>query len=100
MQVLPFTDAGPLHHSQIEYDDGTNSGYFPSGVGEDSEAAQLECPGPHYRDDLIRQAEESLKHTNEWDANDYNLFFHNCHDYSDAVLDEYERLNTGGGGGY
>jgi len=54
--------------------------------------------GDHLDDDILRQAENNLKP--QWDQNtnlnapDYVLMCHNCHNYTDAVIHEYNRTKN------
>lgn len=46
--------------------------------------------GTNYNDDLMRKAVNNVKA--DWAKRDYNGLFHNCQDFVDAVLDEYNKL--------
>ncbi|HZE88249.1 MAG TPA: RHS repeat-associated core domain-containing protein, partial [Verrucomicrobiae bacterium] len=94
-------DARTLMHTSFFYDDGAgppNSGFFSAGVGPD-DPGQLKYYGApvldHLNDTLLRQAELLVRATGKFDAEDYSLLSHNCHDYAGAVLDAYMRLAHG-----
>ncbi|KQC11411.1 MAG: hypothetical protein APR62_01650 [Smithella sp. SDB] len=108
LDFLGFRDttAGPFYHSNFIYDDGKNSGYNPDRktglavVGPDQAkedmTAKYQTVGVYLQDDILRQAESNLKsawnQTTNPNAPDYSLLFHNCHDYTGAVLKEYDTL--------
>jgi len=92
---------GPFHHDSFAYDDGTNSGYYAdSRVRPDNASQDLmdryHDVGGNLQDDVLRQAEQNVR--DQWDqgtnpnAEEYKLFTHNCQDYADAVIEEYNRL--------
>jgi RHS repeat-associated protein len=105
---LRNTTFGPFYHSAFRYDDGKISGYNPdpdhpgvARVGGDirvkqSVTDQYHNVGAYLDDDILRQAEANIKpqwdqHMNSSNPN-YSLFFHNCHDYTAAVMNEYNNI--------
>ena len=53
--------------------------------------------GEELDDNILYQAEQNIK--NQWDrsanknAEDYSLLFHNCQDYADVVMEEYDKIS-------
>ena len=99
------TTSGPLHHDRFVYDNGDNSGYYgDSTVREDRASQDLQNKyqnlGEYLHDDILRQAEANQRSQWHFDKTasetpsifQYNLLFHNCQDYADAVMEEYRRL--------
>jgi RHS repeat-associated protein len=95
------TTMGSLHHDRFLYNDGTDSGYYSDSKVRPDDAPQsfidsYENVGAYLHDDILRQAEQNIR--NNWDQNtnpeapDYSLWSHNCQDYADEVLKEYDRL--------
>ena len=98
---LRNTTAGPFHHDRFLYNDGSDSGYYDdSTVGADNTPEKMinkyQNLGKELDDNILYQAEQNIK--NQWDrsvnktAEKYNLLFHNCQDYADAVMGEYDRI--------
>jgi RHS repeat-associated protein len=102
---LKDTTSGPLHHDRFLYDNGDDSGYYgDSTVREDRASIDLQNKyqnlGEYLYDNILRQAEANL--WSQWNFDktapetpsifQYNLLFHNCQDYADAVMEEYSRL--------
>ncbi len=82
-----------FYHSNIWYDDGSNSGFFPHEIRSDylhtiSDYTFNRNPA-HYDDDCMRLAERNIGPS--WNTH-WNLFSHNCHDYTNAVIVEYNSL--------
>ena len=99
------TTSGPLHHDRFLYDNGDDSGYYgDSTVREDRASIDLQNKyqnvGEYLHDNILRQAEANLRSQWHFDKTapetpsifQYNLLFHNCQDYADAVMEEYRRL--------
>lgn len=102
------TTAGPFYHSAFQYDNGNNSGYNPNSAGQGVVGgdvgvsrivtSQYQKVGVYLDDNILSQAEAKLR--DQWDqritpdAAGYWLLFHNCHDYTNAVLAEYNRLSS------
>ena len=98
---LRNTTVGPLHHDRFLYDNGDDSGYYrDSTVGDDrsSLVGKYQNVGEHLDDDLLRQAETNVSQF--WDRSEYpdvekyELLWHNCQDYCDAVIAEYDVLKA------
>ncbi len=89
-----------LYHEHGFYDNGSNSGFSPKGIGPDDPAYANDYRrfGPFYDDDIMRQAEKNLRNSGNWDPSDYDFLGKkagngsNCQDYADALRDEYRRL--------
>jgi RHS repeat-associated protein len=84
---------GPLHHSQILYNDGTDSGFFDSdsiGADKGHDRSEYSCDATNYEDDKFKQAEKDVQ--KNWDM-DWRMpmtsGWNNCQDYTDAVIDKY-----------
>jgi uncharacterized protein RhaS with RHS repeats len=85
--------AGPLHHSHIWYDDGSDSGFFDDdSIRPDRghDRSDYTCDGPDYDDNKMREAEKDVQ--KNWDMDwrmPANVFdWNNCQDYTDAVVDQ------------
>lgn len=97
---LRDTTKGKLKHTRFKYSDGSNSGYYADGrVRSDTASYEMlqkyRNEGKFLYDDSLRQAEANLK--KEWDTDnsgDYDLKDRNCQDYSNAVLNEYNRIES------
>jgi hypothetical protein len=104
---LRDTTIGPLYHSSFIYDNGQISGYNPDRnntntgrVGSDQAdptmISKYQQVGQYLQDDILLKAEANVR--NQWDqytnpnAPGYSLPLHNCHDYTSAVLNEYNTL--------
>jgi RHS repeat-associated protein len=102
---LRDTTRGPFHHDRFIYDDGTDSGYYDDSTVRPDDAPQdlidqYVNVGEYLDDDVLRQAEANIR--NQWDRRVppdkrgwimlYDLLLHNCQDYADAVMEEYDRL--------
>ena len=98
---LRDTTIGDLHHDAFQYTDGHDSGYYDDSTvrpdrGSDYVQNQYDRVGPMLNDNILSQAEANIR--NDWDqdfnpnAPEYDEWNHNCQDYCDAVLDEYNRL--------
>lgn len=99
------TTSGPLHHDRFLYDNGDDSGYYgDSTIREDRASQDLQNKyqnvGEYLNDAILRQAEANLRSQWHFDKTApetasiflYNLLFHNCQDYADAVMEEYRRM--------
>lgn len=96
----------PLYHSQIFYDNGEDSGFFPRGVDFDNLGKWREGDfrfygipdrlggGQYFDDALMREAESNVQ--DRFRDRDYNLLAKNCQDYVEAVVEEYMRLTVPG----
>lgn len=97
---IPFNGMGSLRHDNIWYSDGSNSGFFNDDTIRNDgnhtiDEYDFTRDPRYYDDDLMRQAEKNVRQNwdmdwrmpwwNPWDWN-------NCQDYTDAVREEYERL--------
>ena len=98
---LRNTTVGPLHHDRFLYDNGDDFGYYrDSRVRNDrsSLVGKYQNVGEHLDDDLLRQAETNVSQF--WDRSEYpdvekyELLWHNCQDYCDAVIAEYDVLKA------
>lgn len=84
---------GDLHHSQIFYDDGPDSGFFNDDtIGNDTRHSRdaYQCEGTEFDDKKLRDAERKVQEN--WDM-DWRMpltgGWNNCQDYTDAVVDQY-----------
>ena len=78
-------------HRHIFFDDGTNIGWGPDGFFCDEDPSKdYTMKGSNYNDDLMRKAVNNVRA--DWSKRDYNGLSHNCQDFVDAVLDEYDKL--------
>jgi hypothetical protein len=50
------------------------------------------CDTAYYDDAIMSQAVENLRYAEDWKANNYNFFTHNCQDFVSGVLQDYYRL--------
>ena len=85
-------------HGFFEDGSGENTGFFgdngiwnkPGVIREDDPSLlqKYEMFGPHYDDDLIREAKENV----DAGMGNYNILLNNCQDYADRLRQEYERL--------
>jgi len=93
---LRNTTAYPFNHAGFIYDDGRDSGYYADGqVRRDNSpiANKYESTGQYLQDDILHQAENNINvKWNTGNPDDYSKFTHNCHDYTNAVLNEYDRV--------
>jgi RHS repeat-associated protein len=93
---------GPLRHDRFKYDDGTDSGYYDDGKIRKDNPKNDE----KYKDDktglddnLLRKAEQKVK-DNGWEKTPYDAIpfngqkDHQCQNYCDEVLKEYEKLKN------
>ncbi len=98
---LRGTTAGPLHHDRFLYDDDTESGYYSDSRVRDDNAPQdlidkYENVGEYLEDDILKDAVNNVKP--RWDRtegstiDEYGGLGHNCQDYADEVMAEYDRL--------
>jgi uncharacterized protein RhaS with RHS repeats len=91
---IPYNGKGPIHHSQIWYDDGSNSGFFDNDkirpdTGHTIDDYSFTRDPKHYDDNIMRQAEQNVQQS--WDT-DWSLSTNNCQDYTDAVKTEHDRI--------
>ncbi|MDR3631701.1 MAG: RHS repeat-associated core domain-containing protein, partial [Desulfocapsaceae bacterium] len=91
---IPLPNNVSTWHENGFYDNGSNSGYFPTGIGPDlsHDKNAYSMFGPYYDDSIIAKAEQSLRESNKWSPGDYSLKSHNCQDYADALRDKYKKL--------
>ena len=90
--VIPMrlTNTFP-EHRHIFFDDGTNIGWGPDGFFCDEDPSDgYTMKGSNYDDDLLRKAVDNVKPG--WGGRGYSGLSHNCQDFVEAVLNEYERL--------
>ena len=89
--VIPMrlTNTFP-EHRHIFFDDGTNIGWGADGFFCEKDTSDYTMKGGNYNDDLMRKAVNNVKA--DWSKRKYNGIFHNCQDFVDAVLDEYDKL--------
>lgn len=103
---LRNTTIGALHHDRFLFDDGTETGYYDdSRVRDDSASQELkdryENIGEKLDDDILKEAVSNIKP--KWDntegsklaeykLTDWKAPSHNCQDYCDEVLKEYEKI--------
>lgn len=99
---LRDTTAGPFHHDRFRFDDGTENGYYSDSRVRDDDAPQelidkYENVGEYLDDDTLKEAVENVRP--RWDrpegstVEEYGGLGHNCQDYADEVMDEYNRLS-------
>ena len=106
--ILQYTTSGPFHHDRFLFDDGTESGYYDDSTVKDDPAPKklikkYENVGEDLQDDILKQAVENIRpkwnRTEDSLVNNYKLTnirgqSHNCHDYADDVMAEYNRLKN------
>ena len=101
---LRHTTAGPFHHDRILFDDGTESGYYSDSRVKDDPASKklknrYKNVGEYLQDEILKEAVNNVKpkwnYSKDSLVNEYDLWNHNCQDYVDSVLKEYERLKKG-----
>jgi len=86
---LKLTNTFP-EHSHIFFDDGSNIGWGPEGFFCEGSDDGYKYKGTDYNDDLMKKAVDRVK--GDWQNTNYNGLTHNCQDFVDAVLKEYEKL--------
>jgi RHS repeat-associated protein len=91
---IPFNGHFRIHHDQIWYDDGQNSGFFDDDSIRpdkryDRQAYDFRRDPRYYDDVLMREAERNVQRN--WDM-DWRLLDNNCQHYTDTVRKEYDRL--------
>lgn len=82
-----------VFHEQGFYEDGTgdNTGFTTTGIFDDRKnASSYQCSSQSYDDNRIRIAAQNIK--NKWPASSYHGLSNNCQDYTDALLDEYNKV--------
>jgi RHS repeat-associated protein len=100
---LRNTTAGSFHHDRFLYNDGSDSGYYDDSTVRADNAPETminkyQNVGEELDDNILNQAEQNVK--NQWDRNvnntaeEYSLFSHNCQDYADTVMGEYDRIRS------
>ncbi len=92
-------------HREIFFEDGEDKkhpesvGYGPEGVHRDAAGIPYNnTEYRHYDDKLMRAAVETVVKTGKWTPEKYNFFTHNCQDFVDAVIEEYNKLENNGWG--
>lgn len=87
-------------HEHIFYEDGTNVGYGNGMAGRVTDNWANIKDYSHFRygldDDIMKEAVEHLRNTPEWNVDlpggkKYWATDHNCQDFIDAALDEYQK---------
>ncbi|MCR5750426.1 MAG: RHS domain-containing protein, partial [Kiritimatiellae bacterium] len=89
-----------LRHREIFFEDGEvcekypkSVGYGPNGVHEDVAGIPYNnTEYRHYDDKLMRKAVEAVVKTGKWTREKYNFVTHNCQDFVEAVIKEYNKL--------
>lgn len=92
--IMRLTNTFP-EHQHIFYEDGKNIGWGGKGYMCKEDSSQYTFKRRKYRDEIIRKAVINVKKdwlTERWWGHGYHGLFHNCQDFVDAVLEEYERL--------
>ena len=85
-----------LHHSNIFYDNGRNSGFFDDDSIRPDDGHtrnEYECDSEHFDDQLMDRAEREVQRN--WDMDWRMPFFgrwNNCQDYTEAVRERYYQL--------
>ena len=89
--VIPMrlTNTSP-EHRHIFFDDGSNIGWGQDGFTCSETEDGYTFKRKRYDDTLLKQAVERVNP--KWRQKAYNGLFHNCQDFVDAVLEEYEKL--------
>jgi RHS repeat-associated protein len=83
-----------IFHEHGFYEDGTgdNTGFTKNGLFDDRQNfSDYKCNSKSYDDNTMRQAEKKI--ANKW-KNGYNPLTKNCQDYTDALIDEYNRIKN------
>jgi hypothetical protein len=99
LQKSSWLNFPPFQHHQFFYSNGENSGYHQ---GENNKGKirpddpelldwYTKVPGCENLNDIILCKAENNVYDNGWLKNKFGPF-HNCQDYSKAVLSEYRRL--------
>ena len=86
-------NVGVYHqHIFFEDEDGGNIGYGEKGWFQETSDVGYDRSPWHYDDTVMRCAVDELLKRGHWDADDYNVLFHNCQDFCDAVVEKYKEL--------
>ncbi len=90
--VLPMrlTNTFP-EHRHIFFDDGSNIGWEKEGFFCEDSDSDYTFKATNYDNDVMKKAVQNIKE--EWGKRPYNGITHNCQDFVDAVLAEYEKLS-------
>ena len=90
--VLPMrlTNTFP-EHRHIFFDDGSNIGWGKEGFFCEDSDSDYTFKATNYDNDVMKKAVQNIKE--EWGKRPYNGITHNCQDFVDAVLAEYEKLS-------
>lgn len=87
--------SGPINHTQLFYNNGTNNGFTTTGglidkgdyFSDDQKGYQ--CNSKEYDDNLLSKAESQAQN---FFSKDYNVFTNNCQDYVETVIRLYDNL--------
>lgn len=91
---------GNRYHEHIFYEDGNNSGYGIGSKGRVKDNTENKDNYSNFRygldDDLMKDVVDKLRNTPEWnqdlpEGKKYNAIRHNCQDFIDEAVKEYER---------
>ena len=101
-----------VHEHYIDPTSGYQVGYVPQGIFNQDDTAveyRKRVATEEFDTKIIRQAVENLRATGNWEPKGtekrsdgtrrgYDLFYHNCQDFADALRAEYYRIKNMKGG--